>query len=147
MRLCRRSEVNTVSNEVRYLIAADALLFVHALIVAFVVLGLLLVFVGGLRGWAWIRNFWFRLLHLTVVVFVVLQTWAGEICPFTEWEMAYRTKAGETIYAGSFVAHWVESLLYYQAPGWVFVVIYTLFGCLVIASWLLFAPRLPVSRH
>ena len=36
-------------------------------------LGLLLVAVGGLRGWAWVRNPWFRLTHLAAIVAVSLR--------------------------------------------------------------------------
>lgn len=39
-----------------YLLAADALLLIHFLFVVFMVLGLLLVFVGGLRSWRWVRD-------------------------------------------------------------------------------------------
>jgi hypothetical protein len=45
------------------------------------------------------------------------------------------------VYAGSFVAHWLESVLYYQAPGWVFAVAYTVFAALVLASWFWVPPR------
>lgn len=135
-----------MSDEVRYLLAADTILFLHALIVAFIVLGLLLVFLGGYRNWSWVRNFWFRLLHLGAVGFVVLQSWLGEICPLTVWEMEFRIKAGEATYTGSFIAHWIENLLYYQASDWVFVLVYSLFGLLVVASWFLVAPRRPVPR-
>jgi hypothetical protein len=126
-----------------YLLAADALLLVHALIVAFNVFGLVLVFVGGYCHWSWVRNFWFRLLHLAGVGFVLVQSWLGEICPLTVWEMAFRMKAGDETYTGSFIAHWVEYLLYYRAPAWVFVLAYSLFGLLVVASWFLVAPRRP----
>ena len=60
-----------------YAIAADALLFVHTLFVLFVILGLLLIIVGGLKHWQWVRNPWFRLSHLAAIGFVVAQAWAG----------------------------------------------------------------------
>src|SRR5258705_497530 len=43
---------------------ADALLVVHFLIAGFIVGGLILVWIGALAGWAWVRNRWFRYLHL-----------------------------------------------------------------------------------
>jgi hypothetical protein len=72
---------------------------------------------------------------------VVVQSWLGVICPLTTFEMALRTRAGEAGYPGSFIAHWVETILYYQAPPWVFMVCYTAFGALVIASWFWVRPR------
>ena len=122
-------------------IAADAVLLLHALFVVFVVSGLLLILAGGAFGWAWVRVRWFRIAHLAAIGVVVVQSWLGVICPLTTFEMALRTRAGESGYPGSFIAHWVETFLYYQAPPWVFVVCYTAFGALVIASWFWVRPR------
>ena len=124
-----------------YPLAADALLLVHFLFVVFMVLGLLLVFVGGLRSWRWVRNPWFRAAHLLGIAFVVVQSWLGEICPLTTWEMALRARAGADVYDTSFIAHWVSELLYYQFPPWVFIVCYTIFGVLVLTSWFIVRPR------
>ncbi|MEH6451498.1 MAG: DUF2784 family protein [Psychromonas sp.] len=63
------------------------------------------------------------------------------MCPLTIWEMALRSKVGETIYEGSFITHWLNERLSYQAPSWVFVVCYRAFGGLVLASWFLVWPR------
>ena len=124
-----------------YALAADALLALHTLFVGFVVTGLVLVVIGGLRHWQWVRNPWFRLAHLGAIGFVVVQAWAGQICPLTIWENTLRHRAGELGYTGSFIGHWLDTLLYYDAPLWVFTVIYTLFGALVVASWLWVKPR------
>ncbi len=122
-------------------IAADAVMLLHALFVVFVVSGLVLILAGGVFGWAWVRLRWFRIAHLAAIGVVVVQSWLGVICPLTTFEMALRTRAGESGYPGSFIAHWVEAFLYYQAPPWVFVVCYTAFGALVIASWFWVRPR------
>jgi hypothetical protein len=124
-----------------YLVAADALLYAHALFVAFVVFGLLFIYAGKLLAWSWVRNPWFRLAHLGAIGVVVLQSWLGLICPLTTWEMALREKAGEATYAGTFISHWLESILYYSAPAWVFTLCYTVFGLLVLASWFWVPPH------
>lgn len=124
-----------------YLIAADATLFIHVSFVGFVILGLILVFVGKLLSWSWVRNRRFRIAHLAAIGIVVLQSWFSVICPLTLWEMELRDKAGDVTYPGSFVAHWLETLLYYRAPEWVFILLYTLFGALVVGSWFWVRPR------
>lgn len=124
-----------------YLLAADAILFVHVLFVVFVVVGLLLILVGKWLSWAWVRNPWFRLAHVAAISVVVIQSWLGRICPLTVWETALRERAGQATYSGSFIAHWLESLLYYQAPAWLFVMAYTSFGLLVVASWFWVRPH------
>jgi hypothetical protein len=124
-----------------YLIAADLLLFGHVFFVAFVVFGLALIVIGKLFGWAWVRNPWFRFAHLAAIGIVVLQSWVGVICPLTTWEMALRERAGDVVYSGSFISHWLESILYFRAPTWVFTVCYTVFAALVVASWFWVRPR------
>ena len=124
-----------------YRIAADALLVLHVGFVVFVVLGLALIWLGGGLAWSWVRNPWFRIAHLIGIGVVVLQAWLGQICPLTIWEMALREKAGDATYAGSFIAYWLQELLYYEAPMWVFALCYTVFGLLVAASWYYIRPR------
>lgn len=120
---------------------ADAALMTHVAFVGFIVGGLLLVLLGGFRGWNWIRNPWFRALHLAGIGLVVLQAWLGVICPLTTLEMALRERAGGSTYGGAFVDHWLQRLLYYEAPPWIFAVCYTVFGLAVLGSWLKFRPR------
>lgn len=124
-----------------FLLAADALLFGHVLFVAFVVLGLVFIFAGKFFGWGWVRNPKFRIAHLAAIGVVVLQSWIGMICPLTTWEMALRKHVGDATYSGSFISHWLEAILYYQAPAWVFTVCYTAFAAVVVASWFWVRPR------
>ncbi len=135
-----------MSGSVYYRIAADLVLAVHMLFVLFVILGLVLILVGGARGWPWVQNSRFRLGHLLAIGVVVAQAWLGAICPLTTFEMALRSRAGDAVYSGSFIAHWMETLLYYEAPLWVFAICYTAFGLLVVASWIIVPPR-PLARR
>ena len=130
-----------MESQALYALAADALLVVHVLFVVFVVLGLIFVFVGKCLGWRWVTNPWFRVGHVLAIGVVVIQSWFGVICPLTIWEMQLRSKAGEDGYQGSFITHWLNQLLYYQAPQWVFVLCYTVFACLVLLSWFWVRPR------
>jgi hypothetical protein len=120
---------------------ADIVLITHVAFVAFIVVGLLLILLGGFLGWEWIRNPWFRILHLAGIGVVVVQSWLGLACPLTSLEMSLREKAGDTTYGDSFISHWLQHLLYFNAPPWVFAVCYTLFSVVVVGSWLWFRPR------
>lgn len=124
-----------------YLLAADVLLSLHALFVAFVVLGLLAIFAGAALSWAWVRNPVFRIGHLLAIFVVAAQAWLGLVCPLTTVEMALRAGVGDEVYGGTFIAHWLQELLYYDAPDWVFKAGYTAFGLLVAISWRLVRPR------
>jgi hypothetical protein len=128
---------------------ADVVLILHTLFVVFIISILLLTVVGGYRQWQWIRNWWLRVCHLIGILFVVIQSWAGLLCPLTTLEAWLQSRAGEVQYDGSFIQYWLERLLYYNAPEWVFVVVYTVFGLLVIYTWVRFPPQKKSStvRH
>lgn len=127
--------------QILYVILADIVLALHVMVVVFVIFGLLAVLLGGLVGWKWVRNPWFRLLHLACIVVVAAQAWAGVVCPLTILEMWLREQGGAAVYSGSFIAFWLDQLLYYDLPAWVFTTAYTVFGLLVLASWFWVKPR------
>ena len=52
-----------------------------------------------------------------------------------------RARSGQGAYAGGFIEHWLERVLYYDAPAWVFTTVYSLFGLGVLATWWFFPPR------
>lgn len=124
-----------------YQLLADAVLMLHALIAAFVTLGLACILVGNLRAWRWVNALWFRLAHLGAIAVVVTQAWFGVACPLTSLEMWLRARAHAESYTGSFMGYWLQRLLYYEAPPWVFTVVYTLFGFAVVLTWWFFPPE------
>jgi Protein of Unknown function (DUF2784) len=130
-----------MNSQMAYGFAADGMLVLHVLFVVFIVFGLVVIFVGKVLSWQWVRNRCFRLIHLIGIGIVVLQSWMGLMCPLTIWEMDLRAQAGEGVYEGSFITHWLSDLLYYHAPDWIFIVCYTGFGVLVVVSWFWVRPR------
>jgi len=118
-------------------VLAAAILVIHFAFVAFVVFGFLLILIGLLAQWSWIHNRAFRITHLAAVGIVVLQAWFDRICPLTLWENEFRRRAGASGYTETFVEHWLHKILFYQAEPWVFTVIYTVFGVLVLLAWFL----------
>ena len=124
-----------------YRLAADAVLVVHVSYVAFVLVGFLLTLIGILARWSWIRNVWFRVLHLAAILLVVAESLLGIVCPLTIWENQVRILAGETAYQGDFIADWLHNLLFINAEPWVFTVGYTLFGLAVLATFVYAPPR------
>jgi hypothetical protein len=123
-----------------YSLLADAVLVLHVGVVLFIVGGLALILAGGYLHWAWVRNRHFRLLHLAAIAYVVFTTWFGVDCALTTLEQDFRLRAGQQVTGEDFIAHWLGRLLFYQAPPWVFVAVYTAFGLLVVWSWFAVRP-------
>jgi hypothetical protein len=132
---------------VSYQLLANIVLAVHVGLVAFVVPGLLMIVAGNLRGWRWVNNLWFRLAHLATILVVVAQAWLGIICPLTTLEMWLRRQGGAATYTGSFIEYWLQSVLYFDLPPWVFILAYSLFAALVLACYWFFPPRFRRSQH
>ncbi len=124
-----------------YLLLADFVLLIHIGVVLFVVGGLPLIVAGNWRGWDWVNRWGFRTTHLGAILWITLQTWLGQLCPLTELESWLRANAGQPPYSTTFLQHWADRLLYFEAPLWVFAVLYTAFTALVAAVWWRFPPR------
>lgn len=120
---------------------ADAVLVLHFGVVLFVVGGLVVVVVGNWLHWRWVNQLWFRLVHLAAIAVVVLQSWLGQRCPLTTLESWLRVQAGAAAYEHSFIEHWLQRLIYYDAPVWAFTAAYTAFALSVLFVWWRFPPR------
>jgi hypothetical protein len=85
-----------------YRALADAVVILHFLFVAFVVL-------GGFVAWRWPCVAW---LHLPAAVWGVAIEFGRWVCPLTPLEDALRARAGLAGYSGGFVEHHVLPGLY-----------------------------------
>jgi len=120
---------------------ADLIVMIHAAYVSFIVFGLALVLVGVVLRWQWVRNTWFRTIHLIAIGIVIAESVVGIPCPLTVWERELRQVAGQTGYQGDFIGYWTHRLLFYRAEPWVFTLVYVLFGLAVVAAFLLAPPH------
>ena len=116
---------------------ADFVLVLHFRIAAFIVVGLILVWIGALAGWAWIRDPWFRYLHLAAIAVVAAEALLGQACPLTVWEDLLRGGARPE----SFVGRWVGRLLYFDAPEWAFTAIYAAWAAASLVTLRFVPPR------
>jgi len=112
-------------------VLADIILVVHFAFVLFVVGGLGAIWAGAFLGWGWIRNFWFRVIHLCAIGFVAAEAILGLWCPLTIWEAALRGARTEK----GFIAQWIHRLMFFDLPPWVFTATYVAFALLVVVTF------------
>ena len=122
-------------------VLADLCVVFHAAYVGFVVFGLVAILAGIAFRWNWVRNPWFRSIHIGMIGIVVAEVLAGIPCPLTVWERQLREAAGQVAYPGDFIGYWTHRLLFYRAEPWVFTVIYVTFGLAVLAAFVAAPPR------
>ncbi|RPI45306.1 MAG: DUF2784 domain-containing protein [Betaproteobacteria bacterium] len=115
---------------------ADIVLVLHFGLALFIVLGLAAIWLGAFRNWRWVRNVRFRIAHIAAITVVALEGALGIACPLTLWEDRLRQSAGEP----SFVARWVQRLLYYDLPEWVFAVAYIAMAVATAITWVYVRP-------
>ena len=114
---------------------ATLVLLAHLGIVLFNVGGLGAVPIGAWLGWRWVRIYWWRALHLMSLAVVAAQALLGQACFLTLWQNALSGRSdGEP---PPMIANWVNGLLYWPLPLWMFALIYVavLLCTLVLWRW------------
>jgi hypothetical protein len=126
-----------------WVILADIVVALHVGYVSFVVLGQVAILVGWWRRWAWVRNRWFRGLHVMAITIVTAETVIKMRCPLTTLENHLRELAGQQGMDVDFVGRVLQSLIFVNVPDdhWVFLVLYFGFAALVLLSLVLVPPR------
>ena len=87
-----------------WIVAADTVLVIHFAFVVFIVVGAVLI--------RWARRLIWP--HLASLVYGAAIQAFGFTCPLTPLEKSLRRAAGETVYEGGFIGHYITPVLY---PG------------------------------
>ncbi|SET26802.1 Protein of Unknown function [Nitrosomonas marina] len=119
------------------MLLADIVLLLHLLYVLFVVGSLPVIWIGAYLKKTFVRNPWFRYLHLAAILFVVVESLLGVACPLTVLENLLRQVETES----SFIQFWVHKILFYSFPEYVFTIIYVVFACIVALTFKLVPPK------
>jgi hypothetical protein len=101
-------------------VLADATVALHLTFILFVVVGGALVW--RRPAWAW--------LHVPAVAWVAWLEFTHATCPLTPLENMLRARAGDAGYAGGFIEHYVEPVIY---PGGLTPGIQVVLGAIVLA--------------
>jgi Protein of Unknown function (DUF2784) len=120
--------------------AAGAILATHVAVILFNLFGLITVPIGAACGWRFVHIRWWRVLHLASLGVVALQAAFGRACILTLWQARLAGVAAPV----PLIMGWVDRLIYWPLPLWVFAVLYLLvFGYALALFWLVPPRRLP----
>jgi hypothetical protein len=120
---------------------AGLVLWVHVGIILFNLFGLIAVPLGAWQGWAFVRVFWWRALHLAALAIVALQALLGRACFLTLWQTALLQSAGETGSEVPLIQRWVSRAIFWPLPVWLFALVYVAVWIYALALWRLVPPR------
>ncbi len=112
---------------------AALILAAHLGIIAFNLLGLVVIPLGAWRGWRFVRVPLWRMLHVASLAVVALQAIAGRACFLTIWQDELAGGApGHT----PLIMRWINSVLFWPLPLWVFGIAYVaVFAFVVLLLW------------
>ena len=89
-------------------ITADLLVLLHLAFIVFVMF-------GGFLVLKWEKV---AILHIPCALWGAFIEFSGWICPLTPLEQSLREAAGQTVYSGGFVDHYIMPLVYPTALTW-----------------------------
>jgi hypothetical protein len=116
------------------MLLAETVLAAHLVIILFNLFGLVAVPVGAVCGWHFVRILWWRVLHVLLLAAVAAQAVLGRACILTLWQSDL---AGAAARPAPLIAGWIDRLVYWPLPLWVFAVLYALvFGYALALFWL-----------
>ena len=116
------------------MILADAVLAAHVAIILFNLFGLIAVPIGGPCGWRFVRVGWWRIWHVVALATLAAQALAGRACILTIWQAGL---AGSAAGPAPLISGWVDRLIYWRLPLWVFAALYVaVFGYALTLLWL-----------
>src|SRR4051812_13748549 len=127
-----------------YTALADFITVFHFAYVAFVVVGELLILLGWVCRWRWVRNPWFRSIHLLAIVYVAGESIFAVSCPLTVWEYDLRKLAGQEPGDTTFMERLVHFLFMDGEDPWpeeVYDSMHIAFGVLVLLTIIVVPPR------
>ena len=118
------------------IVLAEVVLAMHLVVIAFNVFGLFAIPLGGWLGWRFVRLFWWRALHLASLAVVAAQALAGQACFLTVMQDAL-SGARQT----PLIMSWINQLLFWPLPIWVFAALYVIVFLYTLALWRWIPPR------
>jgi hypothetical protein len=118
-------------------VAGQLVLALHLLVIAFNVTGLAVIPLGARLNWRLVRIRWLRLLHLGLLAAVAVQAALGQACFLTVWQSDL-TGGGR---ANPLIMRWVNSLVFWPLPIWVFTALYLAAFIYAVALWRIVRPR------
>lgn len=127
---------------------ATVILLLHLAVIAFNIFGLIVIPVGAWRGWTFVRGFWWRAAHLTILAVVALQAILDRVCFLTVWQSELVQQAGKTASSAPLIQRWVNHVIFWPLPFWVFATLYVAVLLYVLTLWWLVPPtrrRHPLS--
>ena len=114
----------------------EIVLLFHFCIFLFITLSFLLIPIGYYQKWEWVKNRYYRLIHLILMGIIFIETILGFICPLTTLENFLRND----IEINNKITQIIHQIMYWDLPTYQFITLYLLSLLYLIFLWFFFKP-------
>ena len=118
------------------IIFSEIVLLFHFCIFLFVILSFFLIPLGYSRKWEWVKNKYYRLIHLILMGIIFIETILGFMCPLTILENFLRND----IEINNKITQIIHQVMYWDLPTYQFIILYLLSLLYLIFLWFFFKP-------
>ena len=118
------------------IIFSEIVLLLHFSIFLFMVFSFILIPFGYFQKWEWVKNIYFRSIHLILMGIISIETILGFMCPLTILENFLRAdKKIDNIFSKI-----IHQIMYWDFTNYQFIILYLLSLSYFIFLWFYFRP-------
>ena len=118
------------------MILSEIVLLLHFSIFLFMILSFILIPYGYYQNWEWVKNIYFRSIHLILMGIILIETILGFMCPLTILENFLRAdKKIDNIFSKI-----IHQIMYWDFTNYQFIILYLLSLSYIIFLWFSFRP-------
>jgi polyferredoxin len=100
------------------------------------ILSFFLIPLGYYQKWEWVKNKYYRLIHLVLMGIIFIETILGFMCPLTILENFLRND----IEINNKITQIIHQIMYWDLPTYQFIILYLLSLLYLIFLWFFFKP-------
>ena len=115
----------------------EIVLFFHFFIFLFITFSFFLIPFGYFKKWEWVKNKYYRLIHLVLMGIILIETILGFMCPLTILENFLRNN----IEVDNNLTQIIHQIMYWNLPNYQFIILYILSFSYLIFLWFFFKPN------
>ena len=119
------------------IILSEIVLLFHFSIFLFIIISFILIPLGYQKKWKWVKNKYYRLIHLVLMGIIFIETILGFMCPLTTLENFLRND----IEINNKITQIIHQIMYWDLPSYQFIILYLLSLLYLIFLWLFFKPN------
>ena len=118
------------------IIFSEIVLLFHFCIFLFMTLSFFLIPLGYYQKWEWVKNKYYRLIHLVLMGIIFIETILGFMCPLTILESFLRND----IEINNKITQIIHQIMYWDLPTYQFIILYLLSILYLIFLWFFLKP-------